>query len=136
MGNEKLTHTRTHEYPSYILEALETGKPFTFAGNVMNDGLIENLPKDCCVEVTCVAGQGGIQPCHVGNLPHQLAALNMSNIGMQQLTVDAALTRSRECIYQAAMLDPHTAAELTMDEIRSMVDELIEAHGSWLPEFK
>ena len=136
VGNEKLTHTRTHEYPSYILEALETGKPFTFAGNVMNDGLIENLPKDCCVEVTCVAGQGGIQPCHVGNLPHQLAALNMSNIGMQQLTVDAALTRSRECIYQAAMLDPHTAAELTMDEIRSMVDELIEAHGSWLPEFK
>ena len=83
-----------------------------------------------------MAGQGGIQPCHVGNLPHQLAALNMSNIGMQQLTVDAALTRSRECIYQAAMLDPHTAAELTMDEIRSMVDELIEAHGSWLPEFK
>ena len=135
VNDENLIHQRTHEYPSYILEALETGRPFTFAGNVMNEGLIDNLPKDCCVEVTCAAGQGGIQPCHVGSLPHQLAALNMSNIGLQQLTVDAALTGSREAIYQAAMLDPHTASELTIDEIRSLVDELIEAHGSWLPEY-
>jgi len=135
VNDENLIHQRTHEYPSYILEALETGRPFTFAGNVMNEGLIDNLPKDCCVEVTCAAGQGGIQPCHVGSLPHQLAALNMGNIGLQQLTVDAALTGSREAIYQAAMLDPHTASELTIDEIRSLVDELIEAHGSWLPEY-
>ena len=133
--DENLTHNRTHEYPSYILEALETGKTFTFAGNVMNQGLIENLPKDCCVEVTCVVDQGKIQPCVVGSLPHQLAALNMGNIGMQQLTVDAALTGKKECIYQAAMLDPHTASELTIDEIRSMVDDLIEAHGTWLPKY-
>ena len=130
-----LSHKRTHEYPSYILEALETGKSFTFAGNVMNDGLITNLPQDCCVEVTCVADQGKIQPCHVGALPHQLAALNMSNIGMQQLTVDAALTGKRDLIYQAALLDPHTAAELTIDETRAMVDDLIEAHGDWLPKY-
>ncbi|WP_251390723.1 alpha-glucosidase/alpha-galactosidase [Mediterraneibacter agrestimuris] len=130
-----LTHGRTHEYPSYILEALETGKPFTFAGNVMNHGLIDNLPQDCCVEVTCVADQGKIQPCVVGSLPHQLAALNMGNIGMQQLTVDAALTGKKEYIYQAAMLDPHTSSELTIDEIRSMVDEMIEAHGTWLPKY-
>lgn len=135
VGNEALTHTRTREYPSYILEALETGNPFTFAGNVMNKGLIDNLPSDCCVEVTCVAGQGGIQPCHVGSLPHQLAALNMSNIGTQQLTVDAALLGQKEAIYQAALLDPHTASELTIDEIHNMVDDLIEAHGSWLPKY-
>lgn len=131
----KLIHHRTHEYPSYILEALETGKPFTFAGNVMNEGLIDNLPKDCCVEVTCVVDQGKIQPCVVGSLPHQLAALNMSNIGMQQLAVDAALTQKKEYIYQAAMLDPHTAAELTIDEIRNLVDDMIEAHGTWLPTY-
>lgn len=133
--NTELMHSRTHEYPSYILEAMETGKPFTFAGNVMNQGLIENLPKDCCVEVTCVVDQGKITPCVVGSLPHQLAALNMSNIGMQQLTVDAALTGKKEYIYQAAMLDPHTSTELTIDEIRSMVDEMIEAHGQWLPKY-
>lgn len=134
--NVDLSHKRTHEYPSYILEALETGRSFTFAGNVMNDGLITNLPQDCCVEVTCVADQGRIQPCHVGPLPHQLAALNMSNIGMQQLTVDAALSGKRDLIYQAALLDPHTAAELTIDETRSMVDDLIEAHGTWLPKYR
>lgn len=135
VNDTDLIHNRTHEYPSYILEALETGKPFTFAGNVMNHGLIDNLPQDCCVEVTCVADQGKIRPCIVGSLPHQLAALNMSNIGMQQLTVDAALTRKKEYIYQAAMLDPHTSSELTIDEIRSMVDEMIEAHGTWLPKY-
>lgn len=135
VNDAALTHSRTHEYPSYILEALETGRSFSFAGNVMNTGLISNLPQDCCVEVTCVADQGRIQPCHVGPLPHQLAALNMSNIGMQQLTVDAALTGKRDLIYQAAMLDPHTASELTIDEIRAMVDDLIEAHGDWLPEY-
>ena len=101
----------------------------------MNEGLIDNLPKDCCVEVTCVVDQGKIQPCVAGSLPHQLAALNMSNIGMQQLAVDAALTQKKEYIYQAAMLDPHTASELTIDEIRSLVDDMIEAHGTWLPTY-
>ena len=133
--DENLTHTHSHEYASGILEALETGKTFSFGGNVMNTGLIDNLPSDCCVEVTCLANEGGIQPCHIGALPHQLAALNMRQIGVQQLTVDAALTGKKEYIYQAAMLDPHASAELTIDEMRSMVDDLIEAHGDWLPEY-
>lgn len=134
--DENLTHKHSHEYASGILEALETGKDFSFGGNVMNTGLIDNLPADCCVEVTCLANAGGIQPCHVGALPHQLAALNMRQISVHQLTVDAALTGKKDCIYQAALLDPHASAELSIDEIRAMVDDLIEAHGEWLPKYQ
>lgn len=83
--DEKLTHTHSHEYASGIIEAIETGKPFSFGGNVMNTGLIDNLPADCCVEVTCLANEGGIQPCHIGALPHQLAALNMRQISVHSL---------------------------------------------------
>ena len=133
--DDKLTHTHSHEYASGIIEALETGKPYSFGGNVMNTGLIDNLPADCCVEVTCLANEGGIQPCHIGALPHQLAALNMRQIGVHQLTVDAALTGKRDLIYQAALLDPHAESELTIDEIRAMVDDLIAAHGDWLPQY-
>lgn len=133
--NENLTHEHSHEYASSIIEALETGKDFSFAGNVMNTGLIDNLPADCCVEVSCLANAGGIQPCHIGALPHQLAALNMHHISVHQLTVDAALTGKKEYIYQAALLDPHASAELTIDEIRNLVDDLIAAHGDWLPKF-
>lgn len=133
--NEQLTHTRSNEYAASIIEALETGRPFTFGGNVLNTGLIDNLPADCCVEVTCLANEGGIQPCHVGALPTQLAALNLRHISVHQLVVDAALTGKREPIYQAVMLDPHAGSELTLDEIRAMVDELIEAHGDWLPKY-
>lgn len=133
--NVNLTHEHSHEYASGIIEALETGKDFSFAGNVMNTGLIDNLPDDCCVEVTCLANAGGIQPCHIGKLPHQLAALNMHQIGVHQLTVDAALSQKKDYIYQAAMLDPHASAELSIDEIRAMVDDLIEAHGDWLPMY-
>lgn len=135
VDNEELTHIRSHEYASYIFEALEVGKPFTFAGNVLNTGLIDNLPSDSCVEVTCVANEGGIQPCHIGTLPYQLAALNMRQISVHQLVVEAAFTKKKECIYQAALLDPHASAELTIDEIRTMVDDLIEAHGNWLPQY-
>lgn len=133
--NKDLTHERSNEYAASIIEALETGKDFSFGGNVMNTGLIDNLPEDSCVEVTCLANAGGIQPCHIGLLPHQLAALNLRQISVHQLTVDAALTRKKDYIYQAALLDPHASAELTIDEIRSMVDDLIEAHGEWLPEY-
>lgn len=133
--NEDLTHTHSHEYASGIIEAIETGKPFAFGGNVMNTGLIDNLPTDCCVEVTCLANEAGIQPCHIGALPHQLAALNMRQISVHQLVVDAALTGRKECIYQAAMLDPHASADLTIDEIHALVDDLIEAHGDWLPTY-
>ncbi len=133
--NADLTHERSNEYAASIIEALETGKDFSFGGNVMNHGLITNLPADCCVEVTCLANAGGIQPCHVGDLPHQLAALNMRQISVHQLVVDAALTGKKEYIYQAALLDPHASSELSIEEIRNMVDELIAAHGKWLPQY-
>lgn len=133
--NADLQHTKSHEYAAGIIEALETGKSFSFAGNVMNTGLIDNLPSDCCVEVTCMANEGGIQPCHIGALPHQLAALNMHQIGVHQLTVDAALSRKKDYIYQAAMLDPHASAELSIDDICAMVDDLIDAHRDWLPQY-
>lgn len=133
--NADLKHTRTHEYASYIIEAIATGKPYVFGGNVLNNGHITNLPKDCCVEVPCVADRSGITPTYVGELPMQLAALNQTNINVQKLTVEAALTKRKEYIYYAAMLDPHTSSELTIEEIRALVDEMLEAHKEWLPKY-
>ncbi len=123
------------EYGSLIIHSMETGQPRVIYGNVANDGLIDNLPQDCCVEVPCLVDHNGIQPTHIGSLPPHLAALMQTNINVQALTVEAALTGAREHIYHAAMLDPHTAAELSLDQIWSLVDDLIEAHGDWLPEF-
>lgn len=134
--NDDLTHTRTHEYASYIIEAIATGKPYVFGGNVLNRGHITNLPNDCCVEVPCVADRSGIIPTYVGELPMQLAALNQTNINVQKLTVQAALTKKKEYICYAALLDPHTSSELTIDEIKALVDEMLEAHKEWLPEYK
>ena len=129
-------HDRTTEYASHIMEAMVSNSAFMFGGNVLNRySLIENLPADACVEVPCVADSSGIYPCHIGRLPVQLAAMNMTHINVHLLTIEAAVTRKRECIYHAAMLDPHTAAELSIDDIRKMVDEMIEAHGDWLPSF-
>ncbi len=130
-----LTHERTHEYASYIMEAMETDIPYRIGGNVLNRGLIDNLPSDACVEVACLVDRNGVQPTKVGRLPVQCAAMNMTNINVQLLTIEAALTRKKEHIYQAAMLDPHTASELSIDDIRAMCDDLIEAHGNWLPEY-
>jgi alpha-galactosidase len=133
--NKSLEHTRTHEYASYIMEAMETDSPYRIGGNVMNTGLITNLPYDAVVEVPCLVDRNGVTPCYVGALPQQLAALNRTNINVQLMTIEAALTRKKEHIYMAAMLDPHTSAELSMDDIISMCDDLIEAHGNWLPKF-
>lgn len=133
--NEELTHERSNEYAASIIEALETGKDFSFGGNVMNTGLIDNLPYDCCVEVTCLANAGGIQPTHIGSLPHQLAALNLRQISVHQLVVDAALSGKKDYIYQAALLDPRCSSELTIDETRNLVDDMIAAHGDWLPAY-
>ncbi|SDO89898.1 alpha-galactosidase [Paenibacillus sp. yr247] len=135
VNDASLTHVRSHEYASYIFEAIETDIPFKIGGNVMNTGLITNLPREACVEVPCLVDRNGVTPTYVGDLPPQLAALNRTNINTQLLTIEAAITRKREHIYHAAMLDPHTAAELSIDDIKSMCDELIEAHGKWLPEY-
>jgi alpha-galactosidase len=123
---------RSNEYGARIIFALETGEQFRFNGNVMNDGLIDNLPH-CCVEVPCVADSNGVAPQPVGALPPQLAALMQTNVNVQTLTVEAALTGCLDHVYHAAMLDPHAAAELTLDEIRDLVDELLGAHGDLVP---
>ena len=128
----KVTHSRSHEYASYIMESITTGSVFKIGGNVLNTGLIDNLPSDACVEVPCLVDNTGIHPTHVGRLPVQLAALNMTNINAQLMTIEAARTRKIESIYQAAMLEPHTAAELNIDDIVKMCDELIAAHGSYM----
>lgn len=132
----KITHERSREYASYIMEAVVTNNPYQIGGNVLNTGLIDNLPADACVEVPCMVNAKGINPCHVGRLPVQLAAMNQTNINVQLLTIEAARTRDRNCIYQTAMLDPHTAAELNIDDIRSMCDELIDAHGEYMAMYK
>ena len=126
---------RSHEYGSGIIHSMETGEPRVIYGNVPNDGLIDNLPESCCVEVPCVVDKNGVQPTKIGELPPHLAALMQTNINVQELTVQAALTQKREHIYHATMLDPHTAAELSLEEIWSLVDELIEAHGEMLPAY-
>ncbi|GLO67512.1 MULTISPECIES: alpha-glucosidase/alpha-galactosidase [Oceanobacillus] len=136
VNNTELNHQRSHEYGSYIIEAMETNIPLKIGGNVLNKGrLINNLPENAVVEVPCLVDASGISPTYVGDLPEQLAALNRTNINTQLLTVEAALTRKKETIYQAALLDPHTSAELSIDDIISLCDDLIEAHGNWLPEY-
>lgn len=132
---DKLEHKRSGEYASHMIEAMITNKPYKFGGNVLNNGLITNLPANAAVEVPCIIDASGIQPIKVGDLPEQCAALNRTNINPQLLTVEAALTGKKEHIYHAAMLDPHTSAQLTIDEIISLCDDLIEAHGDWLPKY-
>lgn len=122
----------SHEYGSYIIHSLETGAPRVVYGNLANHGLIDNLPQDCCVEVPCLVDKNGIQPVRIGSLPPHLAALMQTNINVQGLTVEAALTGNRQHIYHAAMLDPHTAAELDLEQIWNLVDDLIEAHKGWV----
>lgn len=123
-----IEHTRSHEYASRIMEAMVTNQPYKIGGNVLNTGLIDNLPADACVEVPCLVDGSGIHPTHIGRLPVQCAAMNMLDINCQLLTIEAAVTGKKEHVYQAAMLDPHTGAELSIDDIISMCDELIEAH--------
>ncbi len=128
--------TRSHEYGSLIIHSIETGQPRVIYGNVPNRGLIDNLPQGCCVETPCLVDKNGIQPTKIGALPPHLAALMQTNINVQALTVEAALTGKREHIYHAAMLDPHTAAELDLEQIWALVDDLLAAHGDWLPEYR
>lgn len=129
-------HNRSHEYASRIMEAVVTNNPYQIGGNVLNKGgLISNLPEEACVEVPCLVNGSGVHPCSVGSLPVQCAAMNMTNINVQLLTIEAVKTQKKEHIYQAAMLDPHTGSELDIDTIKKMVDDLIEAHGDYLPKY-
>jgi alpha-galactosidase len=126
---------RGKEYASYIMDAVTNNNEITINGNVMNDGYIDNLPSNCCVEVPCLINSNGNQPQKTGRLPEHLAALMRTNINVQILTAEAALTNKKEHIYHAAMLDPLTGANLSIDEIYAMVDKLIEAHGNYLPKY-
>lgn len=128
----KVTHIRSREYASRIMESITTNTLYKIGGNVLNNGLIENLPSDACVEVPCLVDGSGVNPTYIGKLPVQLAAMNMTNINVHLMTIEAARTKKIENIYQAAMLDPHTAAELSIDDIVKMCDEMIEAHGDYM----
>ena len=134
--NGEITHNRSREYASHIMESIVTNTPYQIGGNVLNTGLITNLPSEACVEVPCLVNKLGVQPTVVGKLPTQLAAMNMTNINPQLLTIEAAITKKKDAIYQAAMLDPHTSSELSIDDIVRMCDELLEAEKDWLPEYK
>lgn len=131
-----LTHQKSHEFAAYIIKAMELDEPYRIHGNVLNTGLITNLPTDACVEVACLVDRNGINPCYVGDLPEQCAAINRLMVNVQLLTIKAAVTLEKKYVYMAAMLDPHTGSELSMDDIRAMCDELFEAHKDWLPAYK
>ena len=132
--NQSIEVCQSHEYAASIINGLENDKEVTINGNVSNEGLIDNLPGNISVEVPCLINTNGIQPVRVGELPTHLAALMMTNINVQQLTVEASLSGKKEHVYHAAMLDPHTAAELSVDEIWHLVDDLLEAHGEMIPK--
>ena len=133
-AGEDLEIELNSELASEIVRAVETGVDREVYGNVRNAGLIDGLPEDACVEVPCVAGKNGVLPTRVGELPPQTLALNRTFVNVVELTVHAALEQSRERVYQAALMDPHTAATLTTEQIVSMCDDLIEAHGDLIPE--
>lgn len=132
---EDLEVKRSDEYGALIIHSMETNTPRVVYGNVENNALIDNLIPGCCVEVPCLVDKNGIQPTRIGSLPPQLAALMMTNVNVQSLTVEAALTGRKEHIYQAAMLDPHTSQDLGLDDIRALVDDMIAAHEGWIPEY-
>lgn len=128
LAGGNVQHVRSREYASRIMEAIVTNVPYKIGGNVLNNGLITNLPREACVEVPCLVDNCGVTPTFVGDLPLQLAAMNSSNIYPQLLTIEAAVKGSRDTLYQAALMEPHTGAELSTDEVVALVDELVEAH--------
>ena len=133
--NSRLTHEKSIEYAAYIIQSFATNQPYKFGGNVINNGMISNLPMEACVEIPCISDSTGITPTYIGALPEQCAALNRTNLNVQLLTIEAARTRSKEAVYHAAMLDPHTAAELPLDKIIKLCDELFDAHKDWMPVY-
>lgn len=135
IDNKHLEHKLSVEYAAKIIQSFITDVSYKFGGSVLNNGLIDNLPMDACVEVPCISDASGIQSIKIGKLPEQLAALNRTNINVQLLTIEAAKTRKKEAVYHAALLDPHTSSELSIDEIISMCDDLFEAHGDMIPNY-
>ena len=134
-NNPNLRHELSREYASHIMAAMETNTPYKIGGNVINTGLITNLPQNACVEVPCLVDGSGVTPCYVGDLPEQCAALNRTNINVQLLTIEAAKTLKKDYIYQAALMDPHLQSELSIDDIVALCDDMIAAHEGWLPEY-
>jgi len=134
--NQVLAHTKSHEFAAYIIKSMLLNEPYRIHGNVLNRGLITNLPRNACVEVPCLVDRNGISPCVVGDLPEQCAAINRTNINVQLLAQEGIHTRKKEYIYMAAMMDPHTGSELSADDIRNLCDDLFEAHADWLPEYR
>lgn len=134
-GSDTIEVKESHEYASSIMNSVWTGEPSVIYGNLRNNGCITSLPANCAAEVPCLVDENGIQPTYIGELPTQLTALMRTNINVQELTVKALVTENREHIYHAAMMDPHTAAELDLDQIWALVDRLMAAHGEWLPEW-
>lgn len=132
----KLMHEKTHEFASYIIKAMETDVAYRVHGNVINNGIITNLPDNACVEVPCLIDRNGVNPCFVGDIPEQCAAYDRLHINVHLLTILAEVTRKKEYIYLAAMFDPHTSAELSPDEIKNLCDDLIAEHGDWLPKYE
>ncbi len=135
-GTMEFTPERSNEYAALIIHSMETNTPRVIYGNVLNSGLITNLPTGCCVEVPCLVDSNGVQPTVIGRMPPQLAALQLSNITVQGLVVEAVLTGKKEHVYHAAMFDPHTSTELTLEEIHALVDDLFEAHGEMVPPMR
>ena len=136
LDGEFLNHKRSKEYGSFIMNAILTNEPYKIGGNILNNGVIENLDRNACVEVPCLVDSNGVQPTYIGKLPVQLAAMNMTNINVQLITIEAHVTKKLEHIYHAAMMDPHTASELSIDDIVSLCNDLIKEHGNWLPKYK
>jgi len=137
LKGEALEHEKTKEYGADIMNAVLTDTPICIHGNLINKaGYISNLTTHAIVEVPCMIDGNGVSGVHVGDLPPQCAALNQTNINVHLMTIEAALTRSKKAVYQAAILDPHTSQDLPVDKIIAMCDELFEAHKEWLPEYK
>ncbi len=134
--SHNIEHVKSREFAAGIINAVVNDVPYKMHGNVLNKGLITNLPNDACVEVACLVDREGIHPTYVGDLPEQCAAINRTNINVQNMTILAAHERKKELVYMAAYLDPHTSSELSMDDIKSLCDDLFEAHKDWLPEYK
>ncbi|MEM1398670.1 MAG: alpha-glucosidase/alpha-galactosidase [Pseudomonadota bacterium] len=132
---DKIEVGESVEYASDIMNSIWTGEPSVIYGNLRNNGAITSLPDDCAVEVPCLVDHNGIQPTHIGDLPPQLTAIIRTNLNVQELTVSALMTENAEHIYHAAMMDPHTAAELDLDQIWNMTHDLLVAHDEWLPEW-